>query len=180
MRRLAIVLASKGWILRSGGAPGADTAFEIDAPADRRRIYIPWNGFSDHSHNQEGYVDPYRIVSRDVYEQARQIAARHHPGWMNMKESIRKLMARNVFQVLGDDLNTPSKFVWCWAPGTRLEDGKIADVKGGTGLAVRVAKEFGVSVYNMDYAPHMAVLEKYLLEQETAIVPPQLTPSRRI
>jgi hypothetical protein len=175
MRHLAGVLAERGWILRSGGAPGADTAFEEGAPENRRRIYIPWNGFSDRTHNKAGSVDPAKIVSKEIYEKARSIAARHHPGWANLKEPVRKLMTRNVFQVLGDDLATPSKFVWCWAPNPQLKDGKIVDVNGGTGLAVRVAEEFGVAVYHLGYPPHVAAMEKYFLSLDTmpAHAPPQ-------
>jgi hypothetical protein len=48
MRRIAAALAHRGWALRSGGAPGADTAFEEGARAAGSRIglYLPWRGFA--------------------------------------------------------------------------------------------------------------------------------------
>ena len=179
MRRLACVLAARGWILRSGGAPGADNAFEQGTPPESRRIYIPWNNFEERVHGKLGAVDPAKMVPKELYDRARAMAAKHHIGWANLKEPVRKLMTRNVFQVLGDDLMTPSKFVWCWAPNPQLKDGKIVDVKGGTGLAVRLAEEFGVPVYHMGYAPHVAAMEKYLLENETTPAPVSVPPQPR-
>lgn len=181
MERLARVLALRGWILRSGGADGADSAFEKGTPADRRRIYIPWNKFSDRFHGQEGAILPEKSFSPEICAQAREIASRFHPGWHNLKEPARKLMTRNAFQVLGDDLSTPSKFVWCWAPRAKVKDGKIIDVDGGTGLAVRLAAYHGIPVYHMGHAPHIAAMEKYLLDRDTAPAPvKESTPTRRM
>jgi hypothetical protein len=47
MQKLSIVFAKKGWILRSGHAPGADQAFEkgCDKVNGPKEIYIPWKGF---------------------------------------------------------------------------------------------------------------------------------------
>lgn len=166
MIQLAKVLASKGWVLRSGGAPGSDDAFEQGSPNHRQRIYIPWSPFEGRRHGVDGALDPQRAFSKELYEKARALASQHHPGWLNLKEPVRKLMTRNAFQVLGDDLETPSKFVWCWAPLPKMQDGKLIDVDGGTGLAIRLARSFNIPCYNMIVPEHMAVLEKYLLENQ--------------
>lgn len=46
---MASSLASKGFILRSGHADGADAAFErgCDRVGGAKEIYIPWKGFND-------------------------------------------------------------------------------------------------------------------------------------
>ncbi|NYZ25158.1 hypothetical protein HND93_36125, partial [Azospirillum sp. ROY-1-1-2] len=40
-------LAQLGWVLRSGGAVGADQAFErgCDRVGGRKEIFLPWPGF---------------------------------------------------------------------------------------------------------------------------------------
>lgn len=182
---LAKSLARRGMVLRSGGAPGADDAFEMGAPNDRQRIYIPWNGFQDRQHGKDGALDPSRAFSKELYAKAMEIASRHHPGWHNMKPAVKKLMTRNVFQLLGDDLETPSRFVWCWAPQPKFDkQDKLVDVSGGTGLAVRLAVTFGVPAYNMFVERHMAVLKSFLekqeLEQGTAASSPSTMSNRRI
>ena len=49
MARCARWLAEHGLVLRSGGAPGADTAFESGVDqADAKVIYVPWDGFQGH------------------------------------------------------------------------------------------------------------------------------------
>lgn len=169
MTEFAAFMGARGWIMRSGAAPGADEAFERGAPLGRRELYLPWKTFGNRW-NADCIV-PSEKFKGPVYMEALKIAQRHHPGWHNLQEGARKLMARNVFQVLGQDLKTPSAFICCWAPDTRMEGGKIVNVKGGTGLAVRMAVEFGVPVYNLDLPDHLramrSLIEKYRLEETT-------------
>jgi hypothetical protein len=72
---------------------------------------------------------------------ARQIARKYHPGWSYLSPAAKKLMTRNTFQVLGSDLETPVSFVVCWTIG-----GKIS---GGTGQALRIAKDLGIPIFNL-------------------------------
>lgn len=115
------------YTLRSGGADGADTAFEIGAAA--KEIFVPWKGFNGNDS---------KLFNQKL--EAFEIASRHHPAWDKLKDSVKKLMSRNVHQVLGVDLKTPSEFVVCWTPN--------GEEKGGTALAIRVAKENGIPVFN--------------------------------
>jgi hypothetical protein len=50
-------------------------------------------------------------------------------------------MARNAMQVLGPDLDTPSKVVVCWT-----KNGKTS---GGTGQALRISLYHGVPIFNL-------------------------------
>ena len=52
-----------------------------------------------------------------------------------------RLMARNCYQVLGKDLETPSEFIICWT-----KDGQAT---GGTGQALRIAKKNNIPVFNL-------------------------------
>lgn len=55
MKDFAYAVAHEA-ILRSGGAPGADTAFEYGAKfaGGQREIYLPWSGFNGIEH---GHLD---------------------------------------------------------------------------------------------------------------------------
>ena len=57
MRSLAQDLAAGGWTLRTGGADGADIAFETGhrsgGGADALEVYLPWNGYNGRSTTDE-------------------------------------------------------------------------------------------------------------------------------
>src|SRR3990167_10553936 len=91
-------LSELGYTLRSGGAPGSDTAFE--AGATRREIYLPWKGFNNNTSHLFA-----------ISEEAEELASWYHPGWVNLDQAARKLMARNGYQVLGSKLDDPSEFL---------------------------------------------------------------------
>ena len=61
-------LAQRGYTLRSGGASGADSAFE--AGATRKEIYLPWRGFNSNES---------RLCTIDPLAYA--MAERYHPAW---------------------------------------------------------------------------------------------------
>lgn len=156
MELIGYKLADKGWTLRSGGAVGADQAFEegwrrwlseqdVNMAEPFAEIYLPWNGFSDRYHGEGAGAF---IVVKDI-EQARDIASVIHPAWKTLKPSVKNLHARNCYQILGSDLETPSRFVVCYAQPT--PDGYV---KGGTRTAVVLAKNHGIEVFNL-YFPEV-------------------------
>lgn len=144
MRMLARRLASAGWLLRTGGAPGADQAFQVGAEqADGRvELYLPWPGFE--GFEQATLVRP----SRRAYD----IAAEHHPAWENLRRAARALHARNSHQILGRALDRPCSFVVCWTDDASL-DGESGSA-GGTGQALRIASRYGVPVFNLAVDEH--------------------------
>lgn len=130
MRGIADVLARAGYILRSGGAQGADTAF-ADGSDNKKEIYMPWKDFNGIDSSAPCYIYP-------PTKRAIEIAKQFHPAWNRCSQGAQKLHARNSHQVLGKDCNTPSEFVICWHPGS-----------GGTMQAVRIAKHYKIPVYNL-------------------------------
>lgn len=144
--------------LRSGGADGADKAFETGAARYsghanlvRMEIYIPWEGFSDLHLDQEIIC----ITDPKIIKESEEIAAKFHGGWNNLKQGARKLMARNTFQVLGGDLKTYSKFVLCYtqdgADGKKIPTSRNT---GGTGQAIRIAAHYNIPVINLYHKQH--------------------------
>ena len=128
MTKIAELLASKGYTLRSGGAVGADTAFEKGA-GDDKEIWLPWNNFNNNSSKL--------LPSKQAFE----IASHIHPKWSVLKDSVKSLHARNVHQVLGIDLQTPSNFLICWTEG--------GAIIGGTATSIKLAINNRIPVLNL-------------------------------
>ena len=143
MTEFARVANKMGMVLRSGGADGADRAFELGADL-KKEIYRP----------------------EDAIPDAFEIASRFHPTWFFLPEYIRKLHARNVFQVLGRDLRTLSKFLVCWTPDGCTQHKTRRKITGGTGTAISVASEIArIPIFNMATHNGFAIInemvEKY-------------------
>lgn len=127
-------LSEAGWVLRSGGAQGADESFEAGADFHgAKEIFLPWPGFN-------GSFSKLTRPTPDAFE----LASRFHPAWPRLSRGPRALHARNCHIVLGADLKSPVEFVLCWTPG-----GKGG---GGTGQALRVAKAYDISIIDMAYS----------------------------
>lgn len=99
MTKIARALAKQGYILRSGGAGGADTAFEKGAV--KKEIFRP-----EHA------------TAKSI-----EIAMDIHPAPQRCNYYVRKLHGRNVLIILGQDLITPAEFVICWTTGGKAVGG---------------------------------------------------------
>lgn len=137
MSRLASQIELElGYTLRTGGAIGADEAF-AKGVKELKEIYIPWKGYNGH---------------RDIFiesSEAIDIAAAHHPNSDNLSDTVKALMTRNVFQVLGGDISTPSGFLICYTPDGCVSTATRTRNTGGTGLAISIADTYNIPVVNM-------------------------------
>lgn len=122
MRVIGQLLAMRGFTLRSGKAPGADTAFEL--------------GCKD-AHGSAQFFDARDAVGREDWSNH---ARKYHPRFDGLDRHAQHLQARNSAIVLGDDLRTPVNFIACWTPG--------GAIKGGTGQALRIAAGV-IPVFNL-------------------------------
>ena len=131
-------LADRGYTLRSGGAQGADTAFErgCDLRRGNKQIFLPWNGF-----NHRLVSGTPKGVFCTIPNEAFDMAAQFHPAWERCSEAAMKMHARNCMQVLGANRADPVDFVICWTPGGRAS--------GGTGQALRIAKSHGITIMDL-------------------------------
>jgi len=141
IKNIVYKLNNLGYVLRSGGADGADSYFEEYANACE--IYLPWKGFNNND------SELYQISEASIL-----LAKQYHPAWDKLSQAAQKLMARNGYQVLGEDLLTPTEFVICWT-----KDGKDS---GGTGQAIRIAKTHKIPVCNLYFPSHIESLSSYL------------------
>ena len=138
MVSIGTYMSNHGHILRSGGAQGADKAFETGCDFNRghppthglKEIYLPWKCF------EQSKSPLYHVT-----DQAMEVAALFHPAWSNLKPGARKLMGRNAYQMLGLDLKTKTDMIICWTAG--------AKVSGGTGQSIRMAEFYDIPVFNL-------------------------------
>lgn len=136
MRRAARRLGDLGWVLRSGGAGGADSAFESGLRESHpREIWLPWPGFSGRS----GSLLP----SPEAFT----LAATFHPAWDKLSRGGTALHARNCHQILGGSLDQPVRMVLCWT-----KEGKGS---GGTGQALRIAKHHSIPIFDLGKGEHI-------------------------
>lgn len=117
------LFACEGYFLRSGGAKGADKAFEAgcDAGSGSKEIFYANDAKGDSA--------------------AFDLAARFHPNWGACSPYAKFLHARNGYIILGKDLDTPVDEIVCWTPN--------ASGSGGTGQALRIAKEYEIPVWDL-------------------------------
>ena len=137
MSNVAKYLQGLGYTLYSGGAKGADTAFS-NGVTDRtaKVIFTASNAPSD--------------------EKAKTIAREVHLNPSALSDAVINLMARNTYQVMGADLDSPVDFVLAWTPNgeTKASD-RVYHGKGnpkntgGTGQAIATASIKGIPVINM-------------------------------
>ena len=88
---------------------------------------MPWKGFNE---NPSSF--------HEIPEKAFEISSQFHPAWFNLKDSVKRLHARNAQQILGPNLDNPSLFVVCWTN----------PAKGGTNQALRIATYYEIPIYN--------------------------------
>lgn len=183
-------LALEGWVGRSGGAPpkagfvSADQCFQKGAQKAQGSfvVYLPKSSFYGQTSKTPCCVVP-KETFPEAWAEASQIAQAFHPNWQALIHGkypdLANLMIRNVFQVLGDDLKTPSRFVLCYAKGSQWEgvgkDAHIVNVQGGTGQAVRIANHYGIPVYNIAEMVHLHKIIKWL----NISIPDEIKPMMR-
>ena len=157
MTTIAERLADDGWTLRSGHADGADRAFEIGAGPDAE-IYLPWPTFNAH-----WQILGQRFIAPT--QAAINLAGQIHPAWHRCSRSAKLLHARNSHQVLGQDLDSPVRFVVCWTP---LD--AEGQPTGGTAQAIRLANVRGIPVFNLALEEHRTRLERYVTPSDRVLV----------
>lgn len=138
MKAIAVKMAMLNYTLRSGGAQGADSAFESGA-----------------GHNKKIYY------AKDCTPEAMAISARFHPAWHRCSEAARKLHGRNAFQVLGETLDVPSSYCICWTRDGCISHSTRNINTGGTGTAISIAEAYQVPIVNLALTPHFEVWSQW-------------------
>lgn len=171
MEKFAYKAASKGYVVRSGAADGADTCAEEgvhcfifdqsvpplkESAKDLMEIYLPWKDFNGRRSDDYGY---YTLPFLENKNQAYALAEQQHPAWDKCSNGAKSLHARNTMQVLGKDLNTPSRFILCY--GKSEKEGSVIP-KGGTRTACVLGQKHNVEIFNLYLPEHLDRVVKWL------------------
>lgn len=165
---------SEVYTVRSGGADGADTAFELPA-GKNKEIFLPWHGFS---FSGEGVVvnDPKTLSIAELLIDGmfiKNISSLHTHSTEKMKrsknESHLKLHRRNCFQILGRNLNNPVDFLTCWTDDKAINHDQTNGKTGGTGTAIRLASQLSIDVFNLSRDDHFIRIMKKLKAHDNNI-----------
>ena len=148
MSRTATILSQNGYVLRSGGASGADTAFEKGSTSSE--VYLPWTKFNGNCSH---------LIVTDA---AIAMAAEYHPLWDRLPRTVRMLMGRNCHQILGMNLNAPVKFVLCYTPDGCESSRNRTSKTGGTGLAISVADAHKIPIFNLKNSTALSRLSAFI------------------
>lgn len=130
MTKMAEWLSGKNFILRSGGAIGADRAFE--GGAKKKEVF-----FAD-----------------AATKESIQLASKFHPAWDRCNNYIKKLHGRNAMIILGESLNSPVAFVVCWTPNGKVVGGT------GLGIRIAESYQIPIyNFYNLDRLQFLKKIE---------------------
>ena len=122
MTAIARKLEALGYTLRSGGATGADTAFE-EGVERLKEIYYDY----------------------DATSEAIEYASQFHPAWHNCRSGGRKLHGRNSMILLGRKLDTPVRFVICWTKDGKASGGTGQAIRIAEGCNIPVFNLFNAN-----------------------------------
>lgn len=131
LEEIGKVMAINGYVLRSGGGKGADSAFErgCDSVEGKKEIFLPEAGYNGSDS---------KLFDLPKEDEARKIAAKYHHSWNMISASIKKVMTRTSYEVFGEDLTDPVEFVI----------GYVTD-SGSAEQVLRVARAYNIPVYNL-------------------------------
>ncbi len=145
MKIFGILLASKGYILNTGGAKGADQAFAEGATLAEGKVNIvlPWPKYeTDWINYLVANNNPISknninvsVFNKNIDVTAVKSVYKLHPNPNKLKDSVIALHARNYLVLVHAD------FAICYTAGGKIE--------GGTGQAIRIMMDMGKEVFNL-------------------------------
>ena len=150
--KIAKLLEEKNYVVRSGGAEGADHAFTLGVTAQV-------------------------FKAADCRVWALEEVKKHFPidrrvkQFDSWKPYVKSLLGRDMMQILGEDGKDQVDFVLCWAPSLNYKDSSA----GGTGWAIRCALNYNIPVFNLFDRAIPSSTPQGLLEYILGGMPP-LTP----
>lgn len=138
-------LCNQDFCITSGGAKGADSAGEegADMVHGSKLIYHLPNRVTTRNYDIKEVQD----IMNENRHKALLVAKDMHPAWEKLSTHVKELMTRNVFQVMGHELDNPVEFVVCYTSDGAEES--TTQETGGTGQAIRIANRMNIPVINL-------------------------------
>ena len=149
LRRIVPELEKRGYVIRSGGMKGVENA--VEEMARNVEVHLPWKGF-------DGKESKFTYTS----DEAKEFAKRHHPMWDQAKPVIQTFCAKNVRLVLGKDLKSPTQILIIWSEDGAETTRERTAKTGLTGVALSVAAELRIPIFNLQRPDAEQRLMQYL------------------
>ena len=111
----------EGITLRSGGAKGADKAFESGAGHLKEIFY-----------------------AQNATAKAIELASKYHPAWDRCSEYAKMLHGRNMMILLGQNLDTPVSKIICWTKDGKASGGTGQAMRAAQDYGVPI-----INLYNL-------------------------------
>lgn len=153
MEMIGLWAKTNGVLVNSGHAEGADYAFERGAQ-EFTRAFLPWKNFNKELPHLGISIDVGNNKDLDAW------VDQYHPAPQNLSFGGRKLMRRNVCQILSQTLTDPVKAVVCWTASGGLS--------GGTAFAMRIATSLNIPILNMFFEEYSTSI-KVITELQTLV-----------
>lgn len=125
-------LEVEGYTLQSGNGDGPDIAFQKGAK--KSKVFLPWTDFNG------GHVNAVK-PSKEAWQKALKLIVELHPNARGLVKSVLALHSRNVFILLGEQVNRPVDFVVYTRPPWTTT--------GGTTMGIKIADKFNIPHYNL-------------------------------
>ena len=148
LENIQIAINEREMTTRSGGAQGSDAI--ATRLASKKEIFIPWK--DNKMYPEDGIVASDFPNWNEAESLVKNILGEEH--WNRLSRGGKALQTRNAYQVLGADLNSPSKFVVVW------RDPSIPS--SGTDTAIKIARANNIPVFNIYYGEDYALLSEAL------------------
>lgn len=184
MEDAAFRLARIGFVMRSGKAGGADSAFQLGVQkycesidkgnneeycGSLAEVYIPWDGFSGGDIKLWDFWDiPLNYLDHLIPEQVEErnkLVSEIHPNYEALlkKRGAFAMHSRNMHQVLGGNILEPKPSSFCLY---YAKEDKNGNPMGGTASAVNLSKRHGIRVLNLNTPERLELLDKLLTSME--------------
>ena len=144
MTEAAKYLEGLGYTLRSGGAEGADTAFEKGVKS-KKEIFKGLDPTGPREKAVAHEIHPDLTGAMNASKRKAEAAGKNGD---RSAAAVENLMARNTNQIFGKNLDTPVDFVLAYDPSGWTGVGPRPQ-KGGTLQAIDMAARKGIPVINM-------------------------------
>lgn len=149
MTTLATRLESMGYTLRTSGGQGAEEAFEKGAA--QKEVHIPWKDFN-------GRKSEFCKCSKEALELVQFLS----PVWDTLKPAVQAIIASKAHLVLGQDLQSPVRFLICWTADGAEAAGNCTARTGFTGTAIKLASKYNIPIFNLKNPDALERLKTYL------------------
>ena len=149
LQRIIPELEKRNYVIRSGGMKGMESA--VEEMARNLEVHLPWKGF-------DGKESKFTYTS----DEAKEFAKRYHPSWDQVKPVVQTFCAKNVRLMLGKDLKSPTQVLIIWSEDGAEHVRERTAKTGLTGVAVALATDLRIPVFNLQRPDAEQRLMQYL------------------